>query len=288
MESKGNVVVTGASTGIGRATAVHLARLGFRVFAGVRKEADAQAIRGESIATLEPLMLDVTDASSLDAARRTVEGAVGDRGLAGLVNNAGIAIGAPIEYLRLDELRRQMEVNLVGPVAVTQAFLPAVRQASGRVVLVSSIGGRFTNPFIGPYVASKFALEAIADALRMELAPWSIPVSVIQPGAIKTAIWDKGKPYADDMLASLPDEGRQRYGKMAGAIVDMMATLEKNAIPPERVARAIEHALTARRPRTRYVVGLDARVQAIMAWTLPDRWKDALTLRFLGVSGNSA
>lgn len=280
---RGAVVVTGASTGIGRATVVHLARLGFRVFAGVRKEADAEAIRGEGIASLAPLLLDVTDESSLAAAQQSVAAAVGESGLAGLVNNAGIAIGAPVEYLPLDELRRQFEVNLVGPVAVTQAFLPLVRKAAGRVVLVSSIGGRFTNPFIGPYVASKFALEAIADALRMELAASKIPVSVIQPGAIKTAIWEKGKPYADDMLANLPEEGKQRYGKMAGAIVDMMATLEKGAIPPERVARAIEDALTARRPRTRYVVGLDARVQAILAWTLPDRWKDAVTLRFLGV-----
>lgn len=279
----GAVVVTGASTGIGRATVVHLARLGFRVFAGVRKEADAQAIRGEGIDRLSPLSLDVTDGASLEAARQSVSAAVGESGLTGLVNNAGIAIGSPIEYLPLDELRRQMEVNLVGPVAVTQAFLPLVRKGNGRIVLVSSIGGRFTNPLVGPYVASKFALEAIADALRMELATSKIPVSVIQPGAIKTAIWEKGKPYADDMLAKLPEEGKQRYGKIAGAVVDMMATLEKQAIPPERVAKAIEHALTARRPRTRYVVGFDARMQALLAWTLPDRWKDAVTLRFLGV-----
>lgn len=283
MDGKGFVVVTGASTGIGRATAIQLARKGFTVLAGVRREEDAASLRADGVAGLEPIFLDVTDAGSIAAAAESVAATVGERGLAGLVNNAGIALGGPIEFLPLDELRRQFEVNLVGPVAVTQAFLPLVRKASGRIVLVSSIAGRFTNPVVGPYVASKFALEAVADALRMELAASGVAVAVIQPGAIKTAIWDKSRPYSREMMAKLPEDGRRLYGKIAAAVIDVFRRVEKKAIPPERVADAIEHALTARRPKIRYLVGFDARIQALLVWLLPDRWKDAMTLRMLGV-----
>jgi len=277
------VVITGASTGIGRATALHLARLGHRVFAGVRREADAEALRREGSERLSPLLMDVTDTASIEAAAETVAAEVGERGIGGLVNNAGIALGGPLEFLPLDELRRQLEVNTVGPVAVTQQFLPLVRRGRGRVVFVSSIGGRISNPIIGPYAASKFALEALADALRVELAPSGIHVAVIEPGAIKTAIFEKAGPYGDEALARLPDEGKRLYLAMGRAVLDSFAKMERTAVPPERVARAIEHALTAPRPKTRYLVGLDARVQALMVWLLPDRARDALLGRLMGL-----
>jgi NAD(P)-dependent dehydrogenase (short-subunit alcohol dehydrogenase family) len=183
------VVVTGTSTGIGRATALHLDRLGYRVFAGVRRAEDAVRLRSEGSERLAPVLLDVTDIGSIEAAAKTVSAEVGERGLAGLVNNAGIVTGGPLEFVPLDELRRQLEVNTVGPVAVIQHFLPLVRRGRGRVVFVSSIGGRFSQPIVGPYCASKFALEALADALRMEVAPSGIHVSLVEPGAVKTMIF---------------------------------------------------------------------------------------------------
>src|SRR5262249_39561380 len=201
-----SVVITGASTGAGRDAALHLDRNGFRVFAGVRREADAESLRKEASPQLEPLLLDVTDAAAIEAAAKRVDAEVGSAGLAGLVNNAGIGIGAPIEFLDLNELRRQLEVNVVAVVAVTQAFLPALRRARGRVVNAGSIGGRVSQPLVGPYSASKFALEAISESERMELAPWGIEVSLVEPGAISTAIWGKTQSYAGGMLQTLPPE----------------------------------------------------------------------------------
>jgi NAD(P)-dependent dehydrogenase (short-subunit alcohol dehydrogenase family) len=277
------VVITGASTGIGHATALHLDRLGYRVFAGVRRPADADRLHAKGSERMVPVLLDVTDSGSIDAAAKTVSAEVGEQGLAGLVNNAGIVVGGPVEFLPIDELRRQLEVNTVGPVAVTQHFLPLVRQGTGRIVFVSSIGGRFSQPIVGPYCASKFALEALADALRMELAPSGIHVSVVEPGAVRTMIFEKGGRYGDQALKQLPEEGRRLYGKTTQAVLDFFAKMEKSAIPPDRVARAIQHALTATRPRTRYVVGGDARTQALLAWLLPDRARDALLSRLVGL-----
>jgi len=278
-----NVVITGASTGIGRATALHLDRLGHRIFAGVRREADADGLRRESSARLAPVLLDVTDIGSIQCAVKTVSAELGERGLAGLVNNAGIGVGGPLEFLPIDELRRQLEVNTIGPVVVTQHFLPLLRKGTGRIVFVSSIGGRLSNPIIGPYCASKFALEALADSLRVELAPSGIQVSVIEPGAVRTMIFEKTTRYGDQVLARLPEEGTRLYGKMAQVVIDFFTTMEKNALPPDRVARVIEHALTATRPRTRYLVGLDARIQALLPWLLPDRIRDDLVGRLMGL-----
>ena len=276
-------IVTGASSGIGRATALHFDRLGYRVFAGVRREADADALRADSSERLAPVLLDVTDIGSIEGAAKTVSAERGEHGLSGLVNNAGIALGGPLEFIPLDELRRQLEVNTIGPVAVTQHFLPLVRRGRGRIDFVSSIGGRSSNPIIGPYAASKFALEALADSLRVELAPSGIHVSVIEPGAVKTMIFEKAGPYGDLALARLPEEGKHLYGKMGRAVLDFFAKMERSAIPPDRVARVIEHALTAARPRTRYLVGIDARIQALLAWLLPDRTRDALFGRLMGL-----
>jgi len=281
MASNRSVVTTGASTGIGRAAALRLDRAGFRVFAGVRREADAESLRNEGSPRLEPLLLDVTDPGAIEAAAKRVDAEVGSAGLSGLVNNAGIGIGAPIEFLDLDELRRQLDVNVVAVVAVTQAFLPAIRRARGRIVNVGSIGGRISQPLVGPYSASKFALEAISESERMELAPWGIEVSLVEPGAIDTAIWGKTESYAGSMLQSLPPEANALYGRAIRSVLAMLEHQKRVAIPPGAVARAIEHALTAARPKARYLVGNDAKMQALLARFLSDRWRDALIVRFM-------
>jgi NAD(P)-dependent dehydrogenase (short-subunit alcohol dehydrogenase family) len=198
------------------------------------------------------------------------------------VNNAGIGIGAPLEFIDLDELRRQLEVNAIGPIAVTQAFLSLIRTCRGRVVNIGSIGGRVAQPMLGPYNASKFALEALSDSLRMELAPWGIHVSLVEPGSIATAIWGKTDAYAERMIPTLGPRARELYGAAIGAVLDTARALSKQAIAPEAVSRAIFHALTARTPRTRYLVGIDARAQALFARFLPDRIRDRVVLRFMG------
>jgi NAD(P)-dependent dehydrogenase (short-subunit alcohol dehydrogenase family) len=282
MSGQGAVVITGASTGIGRATARYLAAREFRVFAGVRRDEDGEALRQEGAGRVTPLRLDVTDRGSIERAAREVEAAIAGERLRGLVNNAGIGIGAPLEFIDLDELRRQFEVNAIGPIAVTQAFLSLIRTCRGRVVNVGSIGGRIAQPMLGPYNASKFALEALSDSLRMELAPWGIHVSLVEPGAIATAIWEKTDAYAARMLPALGPRATELYGAAIGAVLDTARMLSKQAIAPERVSKVIHHALTARRPRTRYLVGIDARVQALFARFLPDRVRDVVVLRFMG------
>ena len=189
--TKGAVVITGASTGIGRVCAFHMDKLGFRVFAGIRNESDGRSLIEGSAGRITPLLIEVTDSVSALAAADRVAGAVGSAGLSGLVNNAGIVVAGPLEFLPLSELRKQFEVNVLGQIAVTQAFLPLLRQARGRIVNMSSIAGRVAFPYIGPYSASKYALEAISDALRIELLPWGISVSVIEPGDVATPIWKK-------------------------------------------------------------------------------------------------
>ena len=284
MRDRGAVVITGASTGIGEACALHLAGLGFRVFAGVRKEADAAALRGKAMGRIAPLSLDVTDPAALGRAAAEVAGAVGDGGLAGLVNNAGIAVAAPLEFLPLDEFRRQLEVNVTGQLAATQAFLPLLRRGRGRIVNMSSIAGRIAGPMIGPYHASKFALEALSDALRLELRPWGLHVAVIEPGTIATPIWAKSGAAAEALLAALPARAHELYGPQIAAMRARAARAEGSGIPPRRVAEAVAHALTARRPKTRYLVGTDARIGALVA-RLPDRLRDRLLLRRLAEAG---
>jgi NAD(P)-dependent dehydrogenase (short-subunit alcohol dehydrogenase family) len=266
-----SVVVTGASSGIGRASALRLARAGWRVYGGVRTAGDASALREAGV---EPLELDVTDAAQIAVAAE----AVGSE-LHGLVDNAGISIAAPLELVPLDELRRQLEVNVVGQVAVLQAFLPALRRTRGRVVLMGSVGGRSALPFLGPYAASKHALEAFADSLRVELRPWCIPVSIIEPASVKTAIWTKGAAQADLMREGLT---RETDGLYAAQIERFKAVALKRGpgIDPDVVAKAVEHALSAGRPRARYLVGRDAHLRAWIE-RLPTRLRDRVLARAL-------
>jgi len=274
-----SVVITGASTGIGAACALHLDKLGLRVFAGVRRQTDAEALKSKASSRLVAIALDVADSLSVSTAASAVAGAVGDAGLDGLVNNAGVVVTGPVEFLPLPELRRQLEINVVGQVAVTQAFLPLIRAARGRIVNMGSIAGRLATPFSGAYGASKFALEALTDALRLELAPWGISVSIIEPGAVATPIWEKGMKNGAAMLAAAPPEALVLYAEALEAFKRTSEHAAKNAADPMDVARAVEHALTAAKPKTRYVVGRRARIGAAMALLVPDRMRDTMVAK---------
>jgi NAD(P)-dependent dehydrogenase (short-subunit alcohol dehydrogenase family) len=278
-----SALVTGASTGIGRATALRLDRKGWRVFAGVRREEDAESLRAEGSDRLVPVIVDVTDSAQIAAAAELIGERVGEAGLDGLVNNAGIAVLSPLETIPLEDFRRQIEVNLTGQVAVTQAMLPLVRRVSGRVVFVSSIGGRMALPFGAPYHAAKFGIEAVADCLRQELRPWKIGVSVIEPGSIDTPIWQRGEQIADEVAARAPAAQEELYGQTIERFRAAVRRTADRGIAPEKVAEAIAHALTARRPRTRYLVGADARGQTIARRLLPDRAFDWVVARAMGI-----
>ena len=270
------VVITGASTGIGEACALRLDKGGWRVFAGVRKEADGTRLKEQASERLTPVTIDVTDQATIDAAARTVGAAVGDAGLAGLVNNAGVGYGGPLEFLSLEDLRQQLEVNVVGQIAVTQAFMPLIRKAHGRIVNMGSIGGRMATPFIGPYNASKFAMEALTDSLRQELRPWGIQVAIVEPGSIATPIWDKSNAAVQELEQSLPEEAMMLYGGAVEAIKASLVKFQEAGIPPDEVAKFVEHALTASTPKTRYVVGRDAQLQRVIAKVVPDRIRDRM------------
>jgi NAD(P)-dependent dehydrogenase (short-subunit alcohol dehydrogenase family) len=260
-------LVTGSSSGIGRATVRRLDQAGWKVFAGVRKEEDAAALREESSARLEPLILDVTDPEAIAAAAERVGAEPG--GLDGLIDNAGNAVAGPLEALPIEDFRRQVELNLIAQVAVTQAMLPAIRTARGRVVMVSSMGGRVALPLTGAYHAAKFGLEAVGDSLRQELAPWGIRVVLIEPGSIDTPIWKSGQEDADDLLErSAPGMG-ELYGAMIERYRKVVQDTAERGIPAEKVAAKIEHALEARRPKARYLIGIDAQVMARLKPLVP-------------------
>jgi NAD(P)-dependent dehydrogenase (short-subunit alcohol dehydrogenase family) len=272
----GGVLITGASTGIGEATALRLQRAGFRVFAGVRKPEDGERLAAQGVTVVHPL--DVTKADDIAAARRTVEEALGGEPLRGIVNNAGIGIGGPLEALDLDDFRRTIEVNTTGQLAVTKAFLPLLRKSGGRVVNMSSIGGRVAQPFAGPYIASKFALEGITDVLRVELLEWGIDVIAIEPGTIATPIWEKSSREADEVLAKLSPELRELYGKRLAKMAKVLERQTKRGVSPDKVADAVEKALSSSHPRTRYLVG-DAYVLLALKTLLPTRLLDRLLYR---------
>jgi NAD(P)-dependent dehydrogenase (short-subunit alcohol dehydrogenase family) len=275
------VLISGASTGLGRATSVRLASAGWDVFAGVRKQADGESVKAESPDRITPVILDVTDQGSIESTAATVREAVGERGLAGLVNNAGISVAGPLEFLPIDDLRKQLEVNVIGQVALTQAVMPEIRRASGRIVNMGSVGGRVAHPFMGPYHASKFGIEALTDSMRKELRPWGIHVVVVEPGSMKTEIWDKGASGADDMLERLGPRGRELYGDVLEKLRQVAIKTGERGRPADAVAKVVEKALTAKRPRTRYLVGPDAFAQVALTTVLPDRAFDALESRYL-------
>ena len=261
-EDREAVVVTGASSGIGLDAVELLAREGFVAFAGVRNDADAARVEALH-PNVRAVRLDVTDRAAIDAAAATV--AASGLPLRGVVNNAGVAIAGPLEFLPVDELRRQFEINVFGAVAVSQAFLPQLRLSRGRLVFVGSISGRLAIPFIAPYSASKFALRALTDALRVELRPAGIAVVLLEPSSVKTPIWQKGRDSREARVALLPAKAMEYYAPQVEAIFATTEHEERIAIPVERVSAAILHALTAPKPRRRYLLGSGARSGSIVA-----------------------
>ncbi len=275
------ILITGASTGIGECCARRLDANGYRVFAGVRHPADGDRLRSGGSDRLEPIQLDVTNPAEIQSALETITRALGNTGLAGVINNAGIAVGGPLEYVTPAELRRQLEVNVVGLHAVTVGCLPLLRRSRGRIIHIGSISGRITSPFTGPYAASKHAVEALTDALRLELAPEGIHVVVIEPGQIRTPIWEKGMAEFATLHQRMPEAGLARYGNRLKVLRWIVERAPRHSAPPEDVAAAVLHALEADSPRARYVVGRDARIRLLLTRLLPTRIMDALVLRAL-------
>jgi NAD(P)-dependent dehydrogenase (short-subunit alcohol dehydrogenase family) len=273
------VLVTGASTGIGRAIAEGAAQRGFRVFAGVRRAADADAVRGPRV---QPVLLEVTSDDSVRAAVTEVAAACGPAGLHGLVNNAGIALAATVEHVPLDTLREQFEVNFFGIVRVTQACLPLLKRARGRIVMISSQNGRIALPLLGPYCASKFALEGLSDALRLEVAPLGVKVSLIEPGAVATSIWDRSRARAQCLRAAMPDSAQREYARLIGAFAAKVDKAEARGISAAECAAPVIEALESRKPRVRVPVGPDARRNLFLRRWISDRRLDRIVSGSLG------
>jgi NAD(P)-dependent dehydrogenase (short-subunit alcohol dehydrogenase family) len=267
------VLVTGASTGIGRACAFRFAEMGYRTIGGVRKVADGESLKAESSGKIEPVPLDVTIPESIAEAVK----AVGDHPLAGLINNAGVATLGPVELLSIDAWRKQFDVNVIGVVAVTQAFLPLLRRGPGRIVNIGSIADRCAVPGSGAYDSSKFAVKAITDVLRMELHPWGIFVSLIEAGSVATAIWEKSLRDADNLSREVAPERYRLYSGLMATLREEAAGAARNAASVDAVVEAVEHALIARRPKTRYLVGKDVWLWLMLS-LVPDRWRDRLIL----------
>jgi NAD(P)-dependent dehydrogenase (short-subunit alcohol dehydrogenase family) len=274
-----SVVVTGASSGLGRAAALHLGELGYRVFAGVRTESSAAELRRPSCSTGEviPVILDVTDTASISQAGESIERRCVDTGLWAVVNNAGIAISAPLECVPREVMRVQLETNVIGTLAVTQRFLPLLRASKGRIVNISSGIGNIAPPYLGPYAASQFAKEGLSDALRRELRPLGVSVSIIQPGAVGTPIWHKMRRSAEDILSVAPAEVVEAY--RAGFIEYLNvneARAQESKTTTADFAETVAEALAAKRPKTRYHVGVDSWTSSVVRRLVPDRLADVL------------
>lgn len=280
LSNKGAVVITGTSTGIGRACALRLAKEGYRVYAGVRKEADGEALQREAKGTLVPLLLDVTDEEQVAAAAELVAGETGSRGIVALVNNAGTAVTGPSEFMPVEVFRRSFEINFFGHVRVTQAFLPLIRRGGGRLINIGSVGDRLVMPFGGAFNGPKHALKVFNDALRLELRPWGIHVVLLEPASIKTAAVDKLEPDADAMLERLGEPAEQLYGEIFRSMISNFAKHpRKYGQSPDQVAECVFRALTAERPRTRYLVGYSARPLSLIARFAPDRVFDRIRIK---------
>lgn len=270
------IVVTGASTGIGAASARELARKGFHVLAGVRREVDADALVADGLKGIEPYILDITMASDVAAIADRVRRDPLRRPLRALVNNAGIAVNSPVETLPIDQWRKQFEVNLFGHIAMTQALLPALLLSSGTVVNISSVGGKVVLPTYGAYAGSKFALEAASDALRREVAELGIKVVVVEPGAVKTEMAERGITTAEALMANLTDAHLARYGDLIAAVTAQARSFGEVGVSAEHAAKVIAKAATASRPRTRYTIGRDAAILVRISRIVSDRVLDRI------------
>ena len=278
MSDRGAVVITGASTGIGAACAVGLAQRGYKVFAGVRKPEDGQRIQAEGGENLVPVRLDVTDAASIQSALEEVKQSLQGQALRGLFNNAGISINGPMEFVKVEDLRWQLEVNCIGQLAVTQAFLPLLRESKGRIITTGSVGGFVTTPMLGPYCMSKYAIEAFSDALRVELTPQGVDVVLLEPAAVATPIWDKGMEDAKKVTDAPPPGLEERYGKFLDGINKFAEEGKRDAADPKVVLDAVVHALEASKPKTRYRMGTGVGQRRFLRM-LPDRMRDSALLK---------
>jgi NAD(P)-dependent dehydrogenase (short-subunit alcohol dehydrogenase family) len=286
-----SVVVTGASSGLGRAAAVYLSRLGYRVFAGVRTESSVAKLSTLSASTGEliPVMLDVTDAASIAQAGQCIERRCSDTGLWAVVNNAGICISAPLECVPINVMRTQLETNVIGALAVTQRFLPLLRASKGRIVNVASGIGNIAPPYLGAYAASQFAKEGLSDSLRRELRPLGVSVSIIEPGAVGTPIWDKIRRSADEILAVAPTEVVETYRARFIAFLNMNEVrAQASKTTTADYANAVADALGAKHPKARYRVGADSWSSALARRTVPDRMMDVLMAVGMSASTTSA
>jgi NAD(P)-dependent dehydrogenase (short-subunit alcohol dehydrogenase family) len=270
------IVVTGASTGIGAATVNKLARRGFHVLAGVRREVDADALRGLGIEGIEPCILDIIVESDITAIADRVARDPQRRPLRALVNNAGIAINAPVETLPITQWRQQFEVNLFGHIAMTQALLPALLNSSGTVVNISSVGGKVALPTYGAYAGSKFALEAVSDALRREVSAAGVKVVVIEPGAVKTEIAERGITTSEGLKADMTVAQLARYSKVMNAVMAQARSFNETGVSAEAAAAVVAKAVTASRPRTRYTIGRDAAILLQISRFVSDRVLDRI------------
>lgn len=263
-----SVLVTGAGRGIGLAITRHMSARGWEVYAGARSEGALRELA--DLPRVNPIRLDIADRESVAALPDALPAT-----LDSVVNNAGIVVNGPVEGLTLDDLSWQLEVNVVAQIAVTQAVLPKIRAAKGRIVFISSVSGLITTPGTGAYCASKYALESLADALRMELRPWGIAVSLVEPGPIRTDIWGDILVDHDRMVARLADEHRALYAPQLKGTRKLLARIQKTAVDPEKVVRAVDHALTARRPKSRYLLDTASRVQKLVLGLTPTALSDS-------------
>lgn len=284
---QGAVLVTGASSGIGRAIATTLAEQGYRVFAGVRRQSD-----GKELERLHPglqsIILDVTDGLSLTDGAQTLETELDGRGLGGLINNAGIAQIGPLEYLPQEQWRRQLDVNVIGPAAVTRAMLPLIRRGRGRILFVGSIGGRLAPPLLGPYCASKYALEGLTEALRHELRPWGIPVVLLVPGSVRSGIWEKTREQVEALGRHLPAEGLERYRGFLDQMSESVDKAERTGLALDVVAGAVARAMGAAKPRPRYLIGAEAYAVELLTRLLPSVVKNTVVSRVAGFPSHAA
>lgn len=269
------VLIAGASSGIGRACALRLDRAGWRVFATVRRPGDARQLQHDASGRLHPILLDVTDAAQISDMWDSLERLLNCDGLYGPVNNAGVPTGGLLEFLDLDDLGRCLEVNTIAPAAVTQALIPLLRKAAGRIAMISSESGFSSTPLVSPYSASKFALEALTDGLRLELKPWNIDVVSVQPGAIQTPIWGKARSFAEGALCKYPPRAFKLYGALLHKMITVLR--DPGGIPADSVAEVVHNALAVKRPRARYLVGRDATMRRWIE-RLPTSLRDRLIL----------
>ncbi len=286
MTSMRNVVITGCSTGIGKATALYLDQRGYRVFASVRRTSDMAALCAEASDRLTPILLDVSDGESICRAEEEVRRAVGSEGVAGLINNAGIAFHSSLEFAPLEALRQLLEVNLLGVLAMTQAFLPLVRRARGRIINISSQSVLTPTPFHAPYTISKVGLDALSDALRLEVKPLGIQVSTMIVGSMDTPIWNRANEWSSETLRREPPEAKELYGRRLEKFRQFMTAIGERGVDPEAVAKAIAQALTARRAKHNYWVRVDLNVGLFyrLRDVLPEPFQEWVILRTMGLT----